>query len=100
MPGLRGGCRSMPLMCRRLFGGGWSSGYATGSAVVANAVSRPLVDHGFFVGVVKVVHIHVIHRAVIAELVVSPVSTFVAGTAVAKAVVNAAIEANRGTPVA
>src|SRR5271169_640305 len=100
MPGLRGCCRSMTLIGRGLFGSGWSNRYSSGSAVIANAVSRPFVDYGFFVRVVEIVHIHVIHRAVVTELVVSPVSAFVAGSAVAIAIVNTAVKADSGTPVA
>src|ERR1039458_5596746 len=88
MPCLCGCCPRMTLMCRGLFCSGWSSSYSTSSAVVANAVSRSFVEYGFFVSVVNVRHIYVIHRAVVAELVVSPVSAFVAGTTVAIAIVN------------
>ena len=100
MPCLRGGCPRMTLMCRSLFCSGWSSSYSPSSAVVANAASRSFVDYGFFVSVVNVRHIYVIHRAVVAELVVSPVSAFVAGTTVAIAIVNTAVETDSGTPVA
>src|ERR1039458_1151991 len=90
----------MTLMCRGLFRSGWASGCSPGSAVVANAVSRPFVDYGLLVSVVKAPYIYVIHRAVVTEFIVSPVSAFVAGTTVAIAVVDAAIEADGGTPVA
>src|SRR5580658_5594136 len=96
---LCGGFGSMTLMGRGLFCGSRSSGRSTVSAVVADVVSRPLVAYGFFIRVVKV-PIHVIHRSVVAELVVSPVSTLVAITTVAIAVVNAAVESDSRAPVA
>src|SRR5580658_4433132 len=99
MPCLCSRCRDMTRMSRGFFCSGRACGCSTGSAVVADAVSRALVAYGFYVSVVNRGHIYVIHRRVVAELVVYPVSAFVAGTAVAKAIVNAAIEADSGAPV-
>jgi hypothetical protein len=90
----------MTLMCHGLLCSGRSSGYSTGSAVVADVVPRSVVVYVLFVSVVEVPHIYVIHRSVVAEFVVSPVSAFVAGTTVAIAIVNAAVEADSRPPVA
>src|ERR1700691_353917 len=97
---LCGRCRSMTLIQRGLFRSGRSSGCSTGSAVVANVVSRPLVAYGLFVSVVKGAHIYVIHRGVVAESPVLPISAFIAKTTIAEAVIDAAVEADRRTPVA
>src|SRR5580658_1839812 len=99
MPCLCSRCRDMTRMSRGFFCSGRACGCSTGSAVVADAVSRALVAYGFYVSVVNRAHIYVIHGRVVAELVVSPVSTLVAGTTVAIAIVNAAIEADSRTPV-
>src|SRR5580658_9834191 len=100
MPCLCGGCRRVTLMRRSFFGSGWTSGCSAGPAVVADAVSRSFVDYGLFVGVVKAAHIHVIHRAVVAEGSVIPISALIADATITEAIVDAAVEADRGAPVA
>src|SRR5271156_5742196 len=100
MPCLCRCCRSMTFVCRGLFCSGRSSGRSTGSPVIADIVSRPFVDHVLFVSVVNVGDVHVIYRGVVVEGSVIPISPLIAETAIAEAIVDAAVEANRGAPLA
>jgi len=82
---------------RSFFRSGRPSGCSTGPAVVANTVPRPLVGYGLFVGVVEAAPVHVIHRGVVAEGAILPISALIADTAIAEAIVDAAVKADRGT---
>jgi hypothetical protein len=62
-------------------------------------VSRPAVAYGLLVSVAKGCHIYVIHRAVVLEGSIIPISTTIADTTIAEAVVDTAIEADSGSPV-
>jgi hypothetical protein len=99
MLGLRRRRPRVLLVRRCLFrraGAGVSSAVA---AVIAHPVGR-VVDNGLVVNVVNVRHVHVIYRSVVLEGSVIPISAFIAGTAIAVAVVDAAIKADMRTPVA
>ena len=85
---------------RSLFYSGGTSGNSTLAAVKADVVHRGFVDHGLAVNIRYIRDVHITHRAVVEEVSVIPISASVADTAVAEAVVNAAIEANTLAPVA
>jgi hypothetical protein len=95
-------CRWLPvlLVCRGLFCRGRSGANSTGAAVIADMVHRGVVDYGLVVNVVNVGDVHVIHRAVVVEGSVIPISTLVADTTIAEAVVDATVESHVRTPVA
>ena len=78
---------------------GRSNGRSTGSAVVANIVYRRIVDNSSIVSVADACPADVVHRCVVAEAVVSPVSALVACATIAKTVVNAAVESDIRAPV-
>jgi hypothetical protein len=62
---------------------------------------RPgVVDYGLVVNIVNVRDVHVIHRAVVVENSVIPISASIADTTIAEAVVDATVEADMRTPVA
>ncbi len=63
-------------------------------------VHRGFVDYGFIVNIVDVCDIHVVHGTVVVEGIVVPISSFIADTAVAEAVVDTTVEADLRTPVA
>src|SRR5579863_5300278 len=94
----RGGGR-VPFVCGGLFRGCRASGNSTISAVIADVVCG-VADYGFVVNVVNVGDVYVIHRAVVVEGSVIPISTAVAGTTIAVAVIYAAIETDLSAPVA
>src|ERR1700689_821751 len=83
-----------------LFRGGRARGNSTISAVIADVVVRGVVDHGFVVDIVKIRAANVIHRAVVVEASVIPISALITETAVAEAVVDASVKADIRTPVA
>src|ERR1700683_179437 len=85
---------------RRFFCRGWVRGNSTAAAVIAYVVYPRLVDYGLAVNVVNVRDVQVVHRAVVVEGSVIPVSATIAHTAVAEAVVDAAVEADFRTPIA
>ena len=95
-------CRWRPvlLVCRCLFCLGRSGVNSTGAAVIADMVHRGVVDHGLVVNIVNVRDVHVIHRAVVVEGPVIPIPAFIADTTIAKAVVDATVEADMRAPVA
>jgi hypothetical protein len=86
--------------CRCLFCCRRASGNSTGAAVVADAVHGGIVDYRRVVNVVNVGDVHVVHRTVVVKLSVLPTSALIADTAIAKAVIDAAVEADLLTPVA
>ena len=86
-------------MCRGLFRSSRAGGNPTRAAVVADVVYRG-VDYGLAVNIVNVRDVHVIHRGVVVEGSVTPISSSVADATIAEAVVDAPVEANGRTPVA
>ena len=87
-------------MGRCLFPCGGARASSTISAVIAHVVVRSVVDDGLVVDIVNVRDVHVIHRTVVIEGSVSPISALIAGPTVTEAVVNASVEANVRTPIA
>ena len=85
---------------RGQFCSGWASGCSAGAAVIANVVHRSVVDHRRVVNVVNVGDVHVVHRTVVIQSSIIPVCALVAGTAVAVAIIDAAVEADLWAPVA
>ena len=86
--------------CHRLFRGCRTGGNSTCATVIANMVYRGFVDYGLVVDVVNDRDIHVVHRGVVAEGSVGPISTAVADATVAEAIVDATVEADLAAPVA
>src|SRR5208337_1464979 len=79
---------------------GRTSANSTLAAVIADMVHRGFVDYGFVVNIVNVRDVHVVHRGVVVEGPVIPISAFIADTTVAEAVVDATVEADMRPPVA
>src|ERR1019366_2404102 len=100
MLGLQPGWRPVLLVCRGLFRCGRVGVNSPIAAVIADMVYRGVVDNGFVVNIVNVRDVHVIHRAVVVEGSVVPISAFIAETTIAEAVVDATVEADMRTPVA
>src|SRR6202162_2519621 len=100
MPRLCGRCRSVTVMRRGLFRRSRAGGNSTPAAVIADMVYGSRVDYGLTVNIVNVRNVHVIHRGVVVESSVVPISPSVADATIAVAVVDAAVEADRGTPIA
>ena len=94
MLGLHRRWRRVLLVCRCLFCSGRASGNSTLAAVIADMVHRGVVDYGLVVDIVNVRDVHVIHRAVVVEGSVIPISAFIADTTVAEAIVDATVEAD------
>src|SRR5580658_5233432 len=92
--------RCMLLLCSRIFFRCGARRYPTFAAVIADFVFRGVVGYGLVVNIVNVRVVHVIHRAVVVKLSVIPISTFIAETSIAEAVVDATVEADVRTPVA
>src|SRR5208337_1328704 len=99
MLALHRSCRRVLLVHRSLFHGGRSGGNSTLAAVVADMVHRGFVNYGLAVNIGDVRDVHVIHRAVVVETSVVPISAPIADTTVAKAVVDATVEADTLAPV-
>src|SRR5208337_2325200 len=74
---------------------GRTSANSTLAAVIADMVHRGFVDYGFVVNIVNVRDVHVVHRGVVVEGPVIPISAFIAD-----AVVDATVEADMRPPVA
>jgi hypothetical protein len=72
---------------------------STTAAVIADVVVRCIVNYGFIVNIVHARHVDVIHRAVIVERSVIPISALVADAAIAEAIVDAAVKPYIFTPV-
>src|SRR5579862_1700025 len=87
-------------MCCLLFHNGWAGARSTISAVVADVVVCSVVDNGLVVDIVNIRDVHIIHRAVVIERSVSPISALIADPAISEAVVHATVEADLRTPVA
>src|SRR5271165_4474254 len=90
----------MLLMCRCLFRRRRASVNSTLAAVIADMVHSGFVDYGLVVNIVNVRDVHIIHRTVVVEGSVVPISTSIADATIAKPVVDAAVEADMRTPVA
>jgi len=100
MLGLHCGCRRVLLVCRCLFCCGRAGGNSTSTAVIADMVYRGFVDYGLAVDISDVRDVHIIYRAVVEEGSVVPISAPIADTTVAKAVVDATVEADTLAPIA
>ncbi len=99
MLGLHRRWRPVLLVCRGLFCPGRAGVNSTGGAVIADMVHSAVVAHSPVVNIVNVPDVHVVHRAVVVEGSMIPVSAFIADTTVAEAVVDAAVEADMGAPI-
>src|SRR5450756_1882014 len=91
MLGLQRRWRPVLLVCRCLFCLGGAGVNSTGAAVIADMVHSGVVDYGPVVNIVNVRDVHVVHRAVVVEGPVIPISAFIADTT---------IEADMRAPVA
>ena len=100
MLGLQLCWRPVLLTCRRLFCLRRTGGDSTSTAVIADMVYRRVVDYGLVINIVNIRDVYVIHRAVVIEGSVIPIPSLITGTAIAVAVVDAAVEADLRTPVA
>src|SRR5713226_1018120 len=87
------------LASRCHFPRGRTSSGSAPAAVKADPVDV-VVDDGRVVGIVNDGDVHVGHRAVVVVVATSPVAAEKADTGVAETVVNAAIEADLGSPIA
>jgi len=96
---LHRGWGRVSLSSRGLFPCGWAGADSTAAAVIADMVDRGVVDYGLVVNVVNVRDVHVIHRAVVVEGSVVPISAFVADATIAETVIDATVKAYLGTPV-
>src|SRR5271166_201956 len=90
----------MTLMCRGLFRCRRASVNPAVPAVVADVVVRGVVDDGLVVNIVNIRDVYVIHRAVVVETAVIPISALIADATVAEAIVDAAVKADIRAPVA
>ncbi len=100
MLGLHRRWRPVLLVCRGHFCLARAGVNSTGAAVIADMVHGGVVDHGPVVNIVNVRDVHVIHRAVVVEGSMIPVSAFIADTTVAETVVDATVEADMRAPIA
>jgi hypothetical protein len=66
---------------------------------MTHAASRRAIDYPPVVKVVDVCNVYVVHRAVIVECSIAPVSAYIAGTKIAKAVVNTSIKTDTEAPI-
>src|ERR1019366_5930879 len=89
MLGLQRRWRAVLLVCRCLFCPGRAGVNSTGAAVITDMVHSGVVDYGPVVNIVNVPDVHVVHRAVVVEGPVIPISAFIADTTIAEAVVDA-----------
>src|SRR5579863_2406852 len=98
MPHLHPGRLEMTFMRRRFFETARAGIYSAVAAVEADAIHAPLVDHGLVVDV-NIRDRHIVHRAVVEERPVAPVSTLISMPEISKPVIHAAIKANMWPPV-
>ena len=68
--------------------------------VETGVIDRGVIHHRLRVGVVNVGDIHVAYLSVVIKLLALPMSPTVTLAVIAKAVINSAVEPDRGTPVA
>src|ERR1700681_1747645 len=88
----------MTLMRRSLLKAAWTGINSPPTAVVADPVLEPVVDHRLVIDV-NVRDGYVVHRAVVVKCPVAPVPALVAMTEVAEAVIHTTIEPDMRTPV-
>jgi hypothetical protein len=69
------------------------------TAVIADVVVRCIVDYSLVVNIVHACDVDVIHRAVIVERSVIPISALVANAAIAVAIIDATVKPYMFTPV-
>ena len=96
---LHSGSADVAIAIRGHFRGRGTSVETAATAVVADAADVAIVDHGAVIDVVNVGGVYVIHGAVIKEMIVIPVAALIAETAIAEAVVHAAVKADVRAPV-
>src|SRR5579863_3774252 len=73
---------------------------ASAPAVKAHPADGGVSDHGpVDIGVVDADHVYVGHGAIVKEPATTPISSNEANAAITKAIINAAVEANVGSPV-
>src|SRR5216683_5689808 len=82
---------------RSLFGRCWPRVSSTRATVKADVVHRYIVDDSFVVNIRNVVD--VVDRTVVVEVSSIPISAFIAGTDIAEAIENPAIETHLWSPV-
>src|SRR5580698_3379383 len=90
----------MLLACCGFFCRGGAGVDPASAAVIAHIVDGGIVDDGLVVNVGNVGFADVIHREVVAEGSIVPISAFIADTTVAEAIVDATVEADMRAPVA
>src|SRR5713226_3430026 len=83
--------------CRSLFGRCWPRVSSARAAVKTDVVHRYVVHYGFVVNIGNAVD--VVDRPVVVKTSVIPISAFIAGTNVAEAIENSAIETDLWSPV-
>ena len=81
-------------MRRGLFRCGRASVNPAVPAVIADMVERGVVDYGLVVDVVNIRDVNVIHRAVVVEAAVIPISALIADATISKAVIDATVKAD------
>src|ERR1700722_13738998 len=85
-------CEGFFLCCRSPADAAWT--------VKARASRRVIViDHRFVVNIVNYGHIHVIHRAIVEEMIPFPAPAFISFSYIPESVVNSAIETDVRSPV-
>ncbi len=97
---LRTGSANMRSAQRCFLLRSWPCIRSTLAAVVAHAGCVVVVHHGGVIDIVDVGDVHVVHRAIVIEIVVAPIATLVAITAIPVSVIDATVVAHLGTPVA
>src|SRR5579863_2476025 len=100
MLGLHRSCRRVLLVHRSLFRSCRTSGNSTLAAVIADVIHSGFIDHGLAVNIGNVGLVYVIHRAVVIEASIVPISAPITYTTVAEAVVDAAVKADALAPIA
>src|ERR1022692_4724010 len=100
MAGLCPRCRNMTVVRRGLFRSVWADSNSTRAAVIADMVYRRGVDYGLGVNVVDARDVNIIHGGVVVEGSVVPISPSIADATITVAIVDAAVEADRRTPIA
>ena len=84
---------------RSFFGRCGASVDPTRSAIIAHSVHRRVIDDGSVVGIVNDRDVHIVHRAVVGEHPVVPISPHIADAHVSEPIVNSAVEADARSPV-
>lgn len=95
---LSGGWADVTRASCRVLGRRWASGDAASTAVEAHMAGVKL-GNGPAVGVVELVHVDVIHCAVVEEVAAIPVAAVVTRSEITEAVVDAVVEADLRAPI-